>query len=247
MIKEERHYPVGDEQYPSVTTIIGILEKYGLYQWHANMGVEYLVKYLTQQANLAGSMGVTLDVLKDLDLELISKEAKAHARKTAREAGDIGKRFHELAHRFLMLETIEQKDIDDDVHDIFMSFTDWCYENKIKPIATEREVFHHKLKYAGRFDLLARINKELFIIDFKTSNRLYPTDKMQIAGYTYAYENGFGKVVDKGGILRLDKETGKHYWYEYTKAEMKYEFRKFKQLVQYWHLMKGGKKWKRKK
>lgn len=242
MIKEERHYPVGDEQYPSVTTITGILEKYGLYQWYANMGVEYLVKYLVEQAKLAGAMGVTLDLLKDLDLELISKDAKKHARRKAKEAGDIGIKFHELAHRFLMLETIEQGEIDDDVRGVFLAFRDWCYKYKIKPRSTEKEVFHHKLRYAGRFDLTAVINKKLFLIDFKTSNRLYPTDKMQIAGYIYALESNYGNIIDKGGILRLDKDTGKHYWYEYTKAEMQYEFRKFKELVKFWHLMKGGKK-----
>ena len=56
---------------------------------------------------------------------------------------------------------------------------------------------------------MAEVNGELTVIDFKTSAKIYKQYHLQVAAYAQAITEMYGKDVEKGLILRLDKDSGK--------------------------------------
>lgn len=87
------------------------------------------------------------------------------------------------------------------------SFIDWRNSlEKFEPIAWDMTVYSDKHNYAGSVDLVARINGELYVIDFKTSKEVWTEYEMQVSAYRAAIENGENSLHE-----RNDNGTeGKH-------------------------------------
>ena len=70
---------------------------------------------------------------------------------------------------------------------------------------------------AGKLDAVVSINDKIFIVDFKTSKKIYKHYHLQVAAYAAAFRksksvNRMGYIEEMpvdGMILRLDKKTGK--------------------------------------
>ena len=93
----------------------------------------------------------------------------------------------------------------------FVAFLEWKDEHKLRPIALEKTVYGNC--WAGTLDYLGFFNGKLYVIDFKTSKAIYPSDMgPQIAAYRSTEEGVLGS-----GILRLDKETGLPEWKDFSK------------------------------
>ncbi len=75
-----------------------------------------------------------------------------------------------------------------------------------EPIAWDIVVFSEQYGYAGTIDLIARVNGELYIIDFKTSQSVWPEYEMQVSAYRVAVENGENPIPEKNPN---GTETGK--------------------------------------
>ena len=56
-------------------------------------------------------------------------------------------------------------------------------------------------------DLVCTINGERWLIDYKTSNALHDTYRMQLAMYKQMYENMSGQKIDRYGVLWLNSKT----------------------------------------
>jgi hypothetical protein len=70
------------------------------------------------------------------------------------------------------------------------SFLDWrATLESFEPVAWDVVVFSEKHGYAGTIDLVARVNGELYIIDFKTSQNVWPEYEMQVSAYRQTVEN----------------------------------------------------------
>lgn len=63
------------------------------------------------------------------------------------------------------------------------SYHAWKKANQVFPIAVEQSMISEKFGFGGTFDLLANVNGQLTIIDFKTSGALYEEYGTQIAAY----------------------------------------------------------------
>ena len=50
-------------------------------------------------------------------------------------------------------------------------------------LMVETQLFSRKMRLGGTCDMVARINGETWLIDFKTSNGLYKTHEIQLAAY----------------------------------------------------------------
>jgi hypothetical protein len=84
------------------------------------------------------------------------------------------------------------------------SFLDWkATLESFEPIAWDIVVFSEQHGYAGTIDLIARVNGELFIIDFKTSQSIWPEYEMQVSAYRMAVENGENPIQYKGNHLDI--------------------------------------------
>ena len=56
----------------------------------------------------------------------------------------------------------------------------------IEPLLVEKQVFSPSQGYAGSFDLIARKDGEVTLIDLKTGGSLYLDNALQLAGYVLA-------------------------------------------------------------
>ena len=88
------------------------------------------------------------------------------------------------------------------------SFLEWTKENKVVFRLSEQKIYSREHGFAGTLDAEGMVNGKRTIIDFKTSNALYPEMFLQAAAYLKAREEETGKEYDGGiQILRLSKEN----------------------------------------
>jgi len=241
--KSRRMYYIDGKGYPSVTTITGLLNKPALYNWYAKITAEYL-RGLVLEAIADPSIDA-FDFLKELTTDKIIKAAKAQPGKIKEAAAQKGKKVHKAIEDYFKTGMVK---IGDDIKPQIEKFFSWRYERKLSPIASEHIVYSQKYKYAGTLDLVAKLSfnehplPHIYVIDFKTSNGIWPEHKLQLAAYMIAYEEMSGKEIDEGGILRIDKESGETEWHGFSKEELLDYFEEFRRLCEIWHLRQGRKK-----
>ncbi len=84
------------------------------------------------------------------------------------------------------------------------SFYSFLEKNKIEPILVEKIVKSDKYWFAGKVDVVAKVNGALGVIEIKTSSAVWPEYGLQMAAYVQALEeNGFENL--KRWILRVDQ------------------------------------------
>lgn len=83
------------------------------------------------------------------------------------------------------------------------SFVDWYHEYKPEIIATEMAIFSRKGQYAGRIDCIARINGEVYVIDWKSSRSIHNSFALQFAAYANAIEEMTDLKIDNTACLQM--------------------------------------------
>lgn len=234
-----RYYktPFGD--VPSVTSILKIYDggKSGaLIGW----GCKLMAEYLTTLAN-KGDL-----VIPKKDLEETLRVAKSQHRKAKEEAGDIGTQVHNCIEVYLKGQNVDGLLAGNKLlENPFNAFLTWHKKEGFEFIASEQQVCTKR--YAGTLDGLARKNGELWLIDFKSSNRIDQTYLWQVAAYRECAENGW--LFNNGewkqehynikggvGVLRLDKKTGVPEFVPYTIAQAEWGLQCFNKLLDLWEL-----------
>lgn len=192
---DERFYQKGDLFAPSVTYILDCVypKSFGLIDWIGDVGNK------------------RADEIKN-------------------EAADDGSFVHEAIEKLLKGFKISNDEISIKfanrkralkVKRCLKAFLDWHEEYKPDVINTEKTVWNDEYLYAGTLDLKCRINGEIWTIDFKTSNSIHDSHKVQLSAYRYADGN-----EGKCGILHLGNTTKKRYSF----LEVDYE-RYFAQFI----------------
>jgi hypothetical protein len=166
-VADERFYIRYDENeqptyYPSVTWIAGHYPKgVGFYRWLASKGWD-----------------------------------EAEAIKTA--AGDKGSKVHQAINdlidgkiivmdsQYLNNTTEQMEELTLEEYEYIMSFVQWFEENKPLTIAKDLTVFNEEQFYAGTLDYICQIGEQLWLIDFKTSQNIWPEHELQISAYKHA-------------------------------------------------------------
>lgn len=188
-IKEKHQHFLDGKQLTGCTTILGILSKPALIQWSANIACEYV-----------------RDNLKKLeDLENVLKDARVAHCKKKEKAGDFGTKTHAEIEKmindaisendgYIRGITVEDKPI--------INFFKWATENKVKFLASEKNIYSEKLFIGGIVDFICEIDSKVWIGDIKTSKSgIYPENFAQIAGYDLMlkemkeFDNAIGYLV----------------------------------------------------
>lgn len=175
----EDYFDSKGNQIPSVTNVIGILNKPQLLSWANSLGFyRRSVKYEQEKAALIGSL--THHYLEKLSKNNLCKM------KSLNSYSDII--------RIPVKQCIKN----------YISFRE-IYHQKTKyaelRLQTER--------VGGTIDNICKIDSKKYIIDYKTSGAIYPTMFLQLAGYVYLCRlNGINNI-DYVAILRLDKKKDK--------------------------------------
>jgi len=126
-----------------------------------------------------------------------------------KRASEEGTQVHGMIEDYLngkelsFLDDFDNPQYNPDVWQMFIKFVDWWETYNPTLIEPEVHLFSDKYKVAGTCDLVCEIDRELWIIDFKTSNHLQTTYDLQTAIYAQCFEECFGKKVDRTGILWL--------------------------------------------
>lgn len=200
--QEKGHrYELDGKPMTGVTTILGVLAKPALIPWAANMTAEWIRENCKR-----GEMDY---LCTEEDLQ---EAVKAHTKK--KEAGgDKGKDLHSLVEQYIK-ECIEEyegkalvrrKDVPDPMFDAFVA---WAVKNDIKFLASEQQVYHSELFYAGTFDFSFEKEGKRYIGDLKTMKKMWDrTPFFQTAGYIMAAEHMGEKPYDGSCIVNINKET----------------------------------------
>lgn len=146
------------------------------------------------------------EIGKPLTEEIVLRATSLH-RKAKKEAADLGTQIHEWANLHIEGKKPEIPE-DEKVKNGVLAFLRWIDENKIKFLKSEEIIYSKKHNYAGILDAEAKINGELAIIDFKSSNGIYNEMRYQVAAYRGAKEEMTGKKYDVSWIIQFGKDTG---------------------------------------
>lgn len=231
-----KFFPVSHQYWVSVkgssfkrksgsTTLIGIMDKSkALGSWQQTMTADFLLDLIAKKVPITEDLAIEAVIQND-----IAKD----------KAIDIGKAMHDWLEKYAKFkmkkgDMPEMPDIKEAINGV-NAFLQWESEHKVKYISCERVVYSIKGDYMGTLDLEAIVDGVHCLVDYKSSNGLYNSVRMQTASYVKADEEERGKKVYEGRwALRFSKYSESEY--------MKREKRK-KVLKEYIARIKG-KEWK---
>lgn len=216
-----RSYGIEGVEYPSVTTILGVLSKGdALLGWAAKCAVAYV------RDNHA-AVGV----------ETALKLAEFSWREARDEAADIGTEIHNLIHKYIKFGRDATGSLRPEVENGFLAFLDWEKEHRVQWISTELQVVSRVHGFAGTLDAICLFDGKKYLIDFKSSKGFYDGFDMQLAAYRVGAAE-LGNHTEGCGILRLDKETGVPEWKDYSDVQDQAQAA-FVALVKFYYLQKN--------
>lgn len=217
-----RIYEIEGVEYPSVTTILDTLSKGDrLLHWASDQACNYLAMNLGN--------GMTLpDLLNN---------ARSNFTVMKDEACSIGTEIHHCIESHIQGVWFNYRDLRPEVKKGFFAFLDWKKTHWVKFINTEFRVYSKIHCYAGTLDAIVEYEDRLYIADWKSSNGVYDTYPLQLAGYREAARE-MGVKTDGQIIVRLDKTTGKYETYEFTHSHEK-NLNAFLKLVDFWFSFKS--------
>lgn len=207
------------EVVPSVTQIIGMLDKPALVPWAGKITANYVVNEVLPLIQ-AGELVIETDE----DYEGLFQKAKVQAAEESKKAKDVGTEVHDAIHRYCLIGE-KPTELSPQAQQSFQAYLDWEAKARAgKILAMEMPFYNDDYDFCGTFDRLGFLNGKLYLIDYKSSKSFYEPDMpLQLAAYRIGVnkmiKNGeleSKKMVEGAGVLRLDKETGEPFWKDYT-------------------------------
>lgn len=211
-----RFYPLSHQYWVSVngsqfkrkrgsTSIIAIKDKSdALGKWQQQMTADFLLEALAAGKKLNEDLCLEACVQNE-----VSKE----------KATDIGHEMHAWIEKYINFKLRkkgfdsipEMPEIPEAITGI-NGFLAWEKEAKPKYISSERMVYSMKHDYMGTLDVELKIDGDLVLGDFKSSNGLYNAVRMQTASYVMAdQEENKSKKYKGRWVFRFSKYTEKEY------------------------------------
>lgn len=193
---------------------------------------------------------INSDMLHKDEIFMLVQEARNKPEEAKVKGGTTGDAIHNFAHDFALATLDKSKpfpsvdhldpDADDEHRKILNgvnAFLDWYNSNKVEFVAMEKLVYYNSLlagdtkdgepviEYAGYLDLLARVNGQLGVFDYKTGKAIYSDQRYQNSGYYKAYNSDpANERAVFAGILNFGKETGELIKGEYSASEVERDF-----------------------
>ena len=214
---ETKHtYMVKGEQVPAVTRIVDAVAPKSLTEWAAKAGADWwLDTHILEGYTDDYFLGNPQE--SDVEMKNITYNGIRNAHKEiSREAQIIGSDVHKWIELWIKFKIHGGSSVADYPYEVktpMENFHKWVESREIEWIASEKKVYSKFWNYAGTIDALARINGELYVIDFKTSAKIYKEYYLQVYGYAQAIHemvnDESNKHYPKGMIVRLDKNEDK--------------------------------------
>ena len=221
-----RHYrdPRSDELVPSVTNVLGVLNKPALPRWAA-----------IEVARKAWELRLSLPAMDEADAIDVLKGSPW--RKSTR-AADRGTTIHSYLEAVL---AGTRPDVVTGEAALYRDAADaWVDWHKPSAVHLERTVFGDG--YAGTADAWLKVDGELWLVDFKTSKAIYPEAALQLAALAAAPLMAVGTEVVEApiparlAVVRIGLE-GEHET-RFVADPMR-ELDAFMAALEVWHWMNG--------
>lgn len=173
--------------------------------------------YITPEGNRYNSVTTVLSKLSKEGIDAWrAAVGEEEANKIAGRASRRGSALHESYELYVAnnLSSMKIKMMMPNIKELFLQLKDDIDTHVDNVYAIEQALYSDKLKVAGRTDLIAEWDKELAIIDYKTSSKEKLEENIQnyfIQGTCYAlmFEEITGIVVDKIVIAIAVEERSK--------------------------------------
>lgn len=166
-------HPVTQATVPSVTTVLGVLDKPALPRWAAKVVAEFAA------ANKDSWVNLPTDAAVDL--------LKGSPWRTRDRAAEAGTNAHEYCEALLRGEVSIDSPFDPPgLGEAARNLRGILKAVKPTPLSIEGTVWSHQYGYAGSFDGIHIIDGKVTLVDLKTSTGVYPDYSIQLAAYKYA-------------------------------------------------------------
>jgi hypothetical protein len=195
-------------KWPSPSNIISDVndKSNALTQWAANMVCEWVRNNCSQRTLHPNEFYF---LVSDEDLN----KARFEYKNVSERALDVGTQVHDAVRMFLQAGK-EPSNPDDEVLSAFVAFLEFYEKNEMKTEKMEERLFLDN--WCMQYDWYGLFKGKPYLIDFKTSKAFYREMRIQTAAYRSGLETT-GHLVDGHGVIRLDKESGKPEWKDYSK------------------------------
>ena len=206
-----RYYEKDGEKYPSVTSVLGLLDKKALVPWAAKCVAEYAAARLDHDCIYSKH-----DIVKHLT------ECRNAWVWESDKATTIGTNVHDMA------EAVVNPDVEccktakcNEEANCMCAFYEWLGEHDVKVIETETAIYGNG--YAGRIDMIALVDGVVTLVDLKTSKSIYAEYRLQVAAYAKAWnvDKPEASQIKATAILRLCKSTGHPEYKDTTRTMLK--------------------------
>jgi len=178
---------------PSVTTIIGVVDKSGpLVGWAKRITAEAAVAHRDELEGWVGSFG------QDGAVGMLTKAATAQRDKAANAGTDV----HALAEA---LVRGMEPEIPTELAPYVAAYQAFLDEWRPDFLAAEEMVCNLTHGYAGTLDSIARIDGETWLLDIKTSKGVYPETGLQLAAYANAEFVGRAGTPKRFRLPRIER------------------------------------------
>ena len=124
----------------------------------------------------------------------------------------------------------------------FNSYLNWATMTKLKIVEQEMPLVSEKYQFGGCPDAIGDINGELCLVDWKTSNGVYPDYLIQLAAYKRLWEENNPERPLTGGfhLCRFAKQHGDFAHHYYPKLDEAWD--QFVLFLAAYHIDKSLKK-----
>ena len=187
------------EKLVSVTGVLDVISKPALYQWYAKSACELIRQKLNTLAN------VPIVITPEWIDEVVA-EGRKRQDKIKDEAAEIGTAAHAAFERIIRGEPLGA--VPPSVAEPAAEFARWFAKTNIRIVASELPVGSITHRFGGRIDALGVVgDDEWVLLDWKTSNGLYPEMALQVGGgYALALAEQYGVSVGRAYIARFSKK-----------------------------------------
>jgi hypothetical protein len=191
---EEKHVYIHNNEYVvGMSTVLGKLASPQLENWKISNMVNAIKQEMERQE-------IPLDKIESIVLN-----AKTNAKKQGDNILNIGSMVHKYCEKWLKGEKFTDPE-DKVIKSCFNEFKKFWTKNKLKLVESEK-ILYHERGICGTLDIVAEDSqKNLWLIDIKTSKGIFINYVHQVHGYKYLYENQTGKKINKMYLVRLPKD-----------------------------------------
>lgn len=193
---------------PSVTSVIGSMNKPALVPWAAKCVAE-AARAIAEDL-VAGKLKGPEAIAKLRDTDTL-KRAPDNARDSK---ADVGTTVHSVAEQMALGMTVDASVFAPDTQPYIRSFVRWYERVHPRICAVEAMCANRTWGYAGTFDTIMVVGGRVMVVDYKTSGDSYPEHALQLAAYRNAEFIGLQDgaelpmpSTDGGAILLIGPET----------------------------------------